>query len=131
MENQNNSERRNFTRIPFTSVITLYDAVNYWECEMVDISLKGVLLKMPEKWGGSIGKKYSLDLALRVSEQDDIENRIHMYVIELVHIKNDQAGFRWENIDIDSFIHLRRLLEYNREDPDGIDREIFQLANED
>ncbi|MCK5076031.1 MAG: PilZ domain-containing protein [Calditrichia bacterium] len=127
MKNKN-SERRLFTRIPFQSKATLYDAANYWECQLMDISLKGILLEAPEDWKADIGDKFSLDLVLRVSDQDDIENRIHMYIIKLAHLEGNHAGFRWENIDIDSFTHLRKLLELNAENPELLDKEIFNLS---
>ena len=123
-----NNERRRFTRIPFESNATLYNAENAWECQLKDISFKGILLEVPETWEGKIGDKFSLDLALIVSDQDEIQNRIHMYVITLAHLKGNQAGFRWENIDIDSFTHLRKLLELNTEDPELLDQEIFNLS---
>jgi len=124
----NKKERRLFTRIPFQKEVTLYNAVHYWKCQLVDISFKGVLLEVPDDWKAEIGDKFSLDLVLRVSDQDDAQNRIHMYVIVLAHIEGNNAGFRWENIDIDSFTHLRKLLELNADDADSLDKELFNLS---
>ena len=122
------NERRRFTRIPFESKVTLYNAVNAWECWLKDISFKGILLEVPETWDGKLGDRFSLDLALIVSDKDEIQNRIHMYIITLAHLEGNNAGFRWENIDIDSFTHLRKLLELNAEDPAMLDQEIFKLS---
>lgn len=130
MDDTNNKERRSFTRIPIESPVKLSDPYNQWVCEIIDISLKGILLKTPKTWEGKEGDSYSIELKLKVSDQDSEERFISMPVVILAHQEGQHAGFHWENIDVDSFIHLRRLIELNLGDQDLIDRELSALGNQ-
>ncbi len=123
-----NGEKRNFKRIPFACTATLYNATDRWECKVIDLSLKGILLEVPEGWQPLENANYSLDLVLKVSEEDEPVNRIHMFLIKQVHHEKNLVGFKWENIDIESFTHLRKLLEINLGDYEEINREIFSLG---
>lgn len=47
----------------------------------------------------------------------------------LVFHKDSHLGFRFFDIELESMVHLRRLIELNIGDPDKINDELFFLAN--
>ena len=50
-ENNSHEERRHFTRIPMDSKVTLACGAQQWKSQLIDISLKGALLTIPEDFG--------------------------------------------------------------------------------
>jgi len=47
---------------------------------------------------------------------------------KISHTENNHWGLEWMNIEVDSFTHLRKLLELNTQDPDKIYRELSELG---
>ena len=48
---------------------------------------------------------------------------------KIVHSEASHLGLQWIDIDIDSLATLRRLLEFNLNDPEEISRELAQLVS--
>jgi hypothetical protein len=115
-------ENRKFTRIPFEAKIHITSADGGWDCELIDISLKGVLVTKPDTWSGNIEDPSMVELDLSGSEAS-----IRMDVV-VAHLENDHIGFRCEHIDLDSITHLRRLVELNVGDTDILNRELNALG---
>ncbi|GAB6042722.1 PilZ domain-containing protein [Endothiovibrio diazotrophicus] len=113
-------ERRHFHRILFDAEATLGTPERRWTTRLIDISLKGVLLIEPEEFVMEGPLTLSLPLG------DDPEG-IHME-LEVAHRERGQIGATWKDIDVDSFSHLRRLIELNTGDPDLVDRELSELT---
>ena len=100
-------DSRRFTRIPFDSQVTVVNGEGKWSSQLLDISLKGILISKPDNWSGNINEHFLVELILNGS---DIQIRMEGSV---VHIEDDHIGFRCEHIDLDSITHLRRLVELN------------------
>ncbi len=114
-------ERRRFHRFDFEAEVRLYSGNRQWQTELIDISLKGVLLRRPADWEGSPGALFRVEIRLRGGVV------ISMSVIA-AHVTADRVGFHCERIDMDSFAHLKRLIELNLGDPSLLSRELSALG---
>ncbi len=118
---QQPDERRRFQRVEFACSVILSDDSAQWSCDLLDVSLKGALLSRKDELNASEGDRFALELKLR----DDTSI---MMDIVIVHMGQERIGCHWEVIDVDSFTHLKRLIEYNTGDPGLLEREIAALA---
>lgn len=118
-------EQRHFTRIPFNAAAILVDSHSGHKetAEVLDISLKGVLIKRPHNWQGHTGGHFTVHIKL---EGSDIE--ISLAIIA-VHCEDEHIGFRIEHMDIDTATHLHRLVELNLGDEKLLERELSELIN--
>ncbi len=117
----NMTERRSFHRIAFDAATELSRGDNTWQVELLDISLKGLLVRTPANWSGVAEQAFQACLTLSTDVQ------IHMDV-KLVHSHNQQLGFSCLNIDVESISHLRRLVEFNLGDERLLQREMAALS---
>ncbi|HED13947.1 MAG TPA: PilZ domain-containing protein [Gammaproteobacteria bacterium] len=113
-------DRRRFKRIQFDCTADLQNASGRYRCALIDISLKGVLLGRPSDSKFQEGSR--LHLYLHLEKDVDIEMQVHVVFMGESHI-----GCCWEHIDIDSFSHLKRLMELNIGDSDLVLRELGEL----
>jgi hypothetical protein len=115
-----NHERRQFQRISFDAPVAISQGNLHATSEVIDISLKGILIK-----DDNIEFDPRLPLYIRISlgENDHIDMKAEWTSRQ----KNAQA-FRWTQVDIDSMVHLRRLLELNTGDEALIERELAKLS---
>ncbi len=125
MSNTYSTERRKFSRIPFpaTAHLKAYKGELHLNCDVIDISLKGILISMPVGWIGEMQDKYKIDLLL-----ENAEIVINMYA-RVAHLDNESVGFLCEHIDLDSISHLKRLVELNLGDETLLHRELSALIN--
>jgi len=114
------NERRQFERLAFESKMQLFSGTTAWTCEIIDISLKGVLFSKPQDWPGHIKDIYRLSISLASSPSISMS-------IEIAHIDKDTIGAKWNKIDVGSFSRLKRLLELNTIDRNRILKEISFL----
>ncbi len=123
MSNSQFDDRRKFSRIPFSATAHLkaYSGDLHLNCDVIDISLKGILIKMPQQWKGELHEKYKVDLLL-----ENAELVINMYAT-VAHIDENSIGFLCEHIDLDSISHLKRLVELNLGDEAVLHRELSAL----
>ena len=115
-----NEEKRQFHRIHFNTKATIELAGQTLQADLIDISLKGVLISLPPGWTPTTGEVLTLNIPLSDSAQ------IHMTVIT-AHHKNNQVGFTCQNIDLDSITHIRRLVALNSGDEEMLERELQAL----
>ena len=115
-------ERRRFTRINFNTEVTISTTAGKWQGQLVDISLHGALVELPDDWSGKQGDHAMLDVLLGNGE---IDIRMETTV---AHVHDHQIGLQTMNMDLDSITHLRRLMEINSGDPDLINRELDELG---
>ena len=115
------SERRLFTRFDFQANVFLYSGSQAWESELIDISLKGALLRRPTDWDGKSGESYRIEIRLEGGVVISMS-------VSVAHIAIDRIGFICERIDMDSFMHLKRLVELNLGDPTLLSRELSGLG---
>jgi PilZ domain-containing protein len=115
------SEHRLFHRIKF--VVKTDVEINGTSCEavLVDISLKGALVAFPQEIHPEMGLPCQLTIHLNNS---DIKLP---FAGEVIHTHENLTGIKFTRVDIDSMIHLRRLLELNTADPDQVRSELFSL----
>jgi hypothetical protein len=115
-------ERRNHQRIPFQAEIIMQCGNEEWSCNLLDISLKGMLVEPPENL--DIDTARPCAIALFLGEEAAIHARVKIARI----MDNGNWGLQWLHIDVDSLKHLRRLLELNLNDPGLLDRELADLG---
>jgi len=116
-------DKRKFSRIPFDTTVHLVSAEGSWNCQLLDISLKGLLATMPADWQAKTGDLYLVEM---LTENEEATIRME---VSVMHTEDNHAGFRCEHIDLDSISHLRRLMELNLGDSDILDRELSELSH--
>lgn len=116
-------EHRQFHRVPFQAPAVLTSDCQKWRTEIIDLSLKGVLLNVPQSWNGDIGDIFQLEMNL----SDEVG--VHME-IKLVHKQQQTIGFHCEHIDLESMTILRRIIELNLGDTSLLDRDIAALGHD-
>jgi len=116
-----NNDNRHFHRILFTAEAILSCEEKTWDCEIIDLSLKGCLLRFMIPWEENLEKLYTLTLQL--SEQIQIK-----MVLTAMHIIGNKVGFKCEHIDIDSISELRRLVELNLGNSALLERDLLALS---
>lgn len=89
---------------------------------MLDLSLKGALVELPEHFAAALAQEF--DLFLGLSDDDSI-----VMHVEIAYRADRRAGLRCTRIDLDSITHLRRLVELNSGDPGALERELAELLH--
>jgi hypothetical protein len=120
-QTQPNGERRNYSRVPFQAEILMQSGDEEWSCNLLDISLKGMLVEPPENL--DVDTSNPCAVALFLGEDASIHARV-----KITHIVDGHWGLQWKHIDINSLKHLRRLLELNLNDPSLLGRELSELG---
>lgn len=115
-------ERRRFIRIPFDAHTLITQADATWEVQLLDISLKGLLIERPDGWAGQPAQPFEARVSL--SNQTTVN-----MTVKLMHEEASRLGFLCEHIDLDSASHLRRLVELNLGDPKELERELGALLS--
>ncbi len=113
-------DKRRFTRVPFDADVVLHHDGKAWPTDLIDISLKGLLVNIPGEFALAAGDNCLADIIL--NEEVSIE-----MACVLAHRTGNRCGLRIERIDMESLSHLRRLLELTLGDPDLLDRELSGL----
>ncbi|MHC8405723.1 PilZ domain-containing protein [Pseudomonas sp. TMB3-21] len=114
------ADRRRFKRIAFDARTELIQGEQTWPVRLIDLSLKGLLIKKPEPWEGDPENDFFVDIHL--SKDVDIKMEVH-----LTHDDNGQLGFVCRHISLESIELLRRLIEFNLGDPEELERELGAL----
>ncbi|MDH5611437.1 MAG: PilZ domain-containing protein [Gammaproteobacteria bacterium] len=114
-------ERRLNIRAPFNAEVLMQSGDEEWTCNLLDISLKGMLVEPPSNI--NINPNNPCALALFLADDIIINARVR-----IKRTDDDRWGLQYINIDIESLQHLRRLLELNLKDADLINRELSQLG---
>lgn len=114
-------ERRQYTRIPFNAEILMQSGNEEWTCNLLDISLNGMLVEPPHDM--NINPNNPCAVALFLSDDVIINIRVRIR-----HTAADRWGLEFINIDVESLQHLRHLLESHLQDNDLINRELAQLG---
>ncbi len=114
-------ERRRFTRIPFSTRVIFSNGSGIWHGELLDISLHGLLMSRPDNWDEGAGGACRITVALeRGGPEINVEGR-------LVHAGERFFGLRFEQMDLPSATHLRRLIALNLGDEQLLERELAEL----
>ena len=118
----NHDERRQFSRILFNAECTLHQNDLEWTTEVLDISMRGILLHKPDHFCFDKNDPYEATINLSGSDSHIIMS------LNLSHEDADTLGFRCKYIDIDSMTHLRRLVELNLGSEEMLKRELDALT---
>lgn len=116
------TNRRQFSRIHFSAEGRLFFPGGEAPVEVVDLSLKGALLRLPRPVALQPGQRATLRVALAASGEG-----IRMETT-VAHSEGQNVGLRCIEIDLDSITHLRRLVELNLGDAALLHRELESLV---
>lgn len=122
MDSNYRPERRQFSRVKFEAEAIIKQQGNEFSVELIDISLNGVLTAIPSDYQ----IRTDMPCVIQISLGDDPDSRILMQVT-LVHMSSSFLGFQCTNIDMDSIIHLRRLIEMNLQEAGASERVLSEL----
>lgn len=115
-------ERRRFSRIDFDARVEIAQGSKNWQAQLLDISLKGVLLaKM-----GSYQPQAKIPVLVKIILSDLTTIAMTTRVIQDTP---EQMRLSCDSIDIDSISHLRRLIELNLGYDKAIERELSELMS--
>lgn len=118
-------EQRHFRRVRFFSQAQLVADGKIYLTELLDLSLKGALVKKPTE---ALPTEIT-SLLLQLPFSDSSEQLVMQ--VSIAHHHADYLGLHCEKIDIDSISHLRRLLELNLGDSELLSRELAELTSTD
>lgn len=117
-------ERRNFQRVAFETTAKLTKDDQSFNCQVIDLSMHGVLIRPHGVLRSKVGSLYNLEIPL-----SDEETFIKMS-LKMAHQHPENLGFVCENIDLDSMTHLRKIVELNSGDPEMLERDLAMLCSE-
>ena len=117
-------DRRQYTRIAFHAPAQLVLSGGAIDVVVLDLSLKGALIRLPAATVLPEGTNGQLQIKL-----DAVDGQISMDT-RVTHVGGGNAGLLCQVIDIDSVTHLRRLVELNLGDPLLLERELSALIAE-
>lgn len=123
MSEEQQQERRQFSRILFNAECTLSQEGIEWSTGVQDISLKGVLIRKPE--GFSMGENKEFDAHIKLAGD---EQSINM-TLHFTNEHDNAIGFACTHIDLESMTHLKRLVELNLADEALLHRELSALSH--
>jgi len=116
--------RRQFSRIHFQTDARLFMPSGEFAVELVDLSLKGALIRPKGEFFAMVGSYCTLKVPL-----DGGLASIRMEST-LVHHQGDYYGLSCREIDLDSVTHLRRLVSLNLGDESSLERELAHLVKD-
>lgn len=124
--NTQTSERRLFARIHFNVTGYLSFLDREYAVDVLDLSLKGALVRLHEHEPLDLGQDCQLEVKL------EEENLIYMNarVARVDGEATRQVGLTCVDIDLDSITHLRRLVELNLGDTGLLHRDLEHLVGE-
>lgn len=114
-------DKRHFHRIIYNAEATLNQDQATYSCNIIDLSLKGCLLRFEQAWSEPFEELYTLTLKLSDSVVIKME-------VSVSHVIGNEVGFKCEHIDIDSISQLRRLVELNLGDSALLERDLLALS---
>ena len=106
--------RRQFSRILFSTAAQLEFAGESYPCKLLDVSLHGALITKCAAFSGTKNSEATLRFTL---PQSDIEIKMEVFIC---HIEG-------HHIDINSITYLKRLVELNLADEQLLHRELASL----
>ncbi len=123
MNNLRSSERRKFSRVLFDAHVELAQGDQHWRANLLDISLKGLLLQHSHR--DQLDPNQVILAKVILSD-----NTCIAMSVSVAHEHGQQLGLACQAIDIDSISHLRRLIEFNLGDAQAAERELTELISD-
>ncbi len=117
------NDRRRFTRVFFESYARISSDSDIWSTQVIDLSLKGALVKRPSEYKPVKDDSLLLEIVL-VPETSILMD------CRLVYATDETMGLECKQIDLESMVHLKRLIELNSEDSDFLlSRDLNNLTD--
>ncbi|BEH10820.1 MULTISPECIES: PilZ domain-containing protein [Geobacter] len=105
-------DKRRFTRVPFAVSATVSHGESSFSGEVADLSLNGMFVKTDGD-KPAIGEEVEVVISLAEGEPSlNVE-----LAGEVVRADANGVALRFSRIEVDSFIHLRNIVEYNTQEP--------------
>ncbi len=120
------TERRHFSRVAFEAAAELVTTENNLRVQVLDLSLKGALLRLP---GDGLDSKLPAGSPCLLKIQLSALDTTIAMAGEVAHLQDGLAGVICRSIDLESITHLRRLIEMNLGDAALLDRELKSLIS--
>ncbi len=111
-------EKRYFSRIKFKAHSQIEFNDKNYEAELLDLSLRGALLNFKEQIPIKMNDSCTLIIHLHSTDIKLI------FDAELVHIHENNLGFKFISEDVGTMTHLRNLVSLNVGDYDKITDEL-------
>jgi hypothetical protein len=117
-------DHRRRTRVPARKQTTLTWSSGECSAELVNLSLKGCLLGRPSGLPPEAGQEVAVRIHLDV-DSPDLDVQVHARVV-----RQDRGGIAvdFTEVELESFRHLFRLVQYNAPDPEFIEEELSTSA---
>lgn len=115
------NDKRRFTRVAFDTEVIVHHGGRAWPSDLIDLSLRGLLVVRPDGFEIGVGSELDVDIVLNEEVSIDVHGT-------LMHRTGDRLGLRIDRIGMESLMHLRRLLELNLGDPELFERELSGLS---
>jgi len=112
------NDHRLFQRIKFITTTDVEMNGTLYNSDLVDVSLRGALVAFADNLSPGQGIPCTLTIYL-----DHSHIRLPFRGVT-VHSRGNLTGIKFKHIDIESMIHLRRLLELNRANADRVRSEL-------
>jgi hypothetical protein len=116
-------EKRRFSRIKVSEKSIITRNNQSVEADLLDISLKGAMIRTEKPLDCGQGNRWSL--IHRLSGSDIVMQ----FTAEVVHVRGDVVGVKFVETDLDTMIHLRNLLEARTMDPEQVRNELDFLID--
>ena len=112
------NKRRNFQRAPFAAKTEIDCAGQKYHCELTNISLRGALVLADRTLPLEEGSRCKLAIHLLDSEI------ILRFETDIIHRRDNRCGFKFISEDLETAIHLKRLLELNIGSSTAMEKEV-------
>ncbi|MGA1599138.1 MAG: PilZ domain-containing protein [bacterium] len=114
------AEHRRFVRIRFAQTMLIHAPGECYKAEIADLSLGGASLLPEVPLTLEQGSEVMLELKLNRELTLQTEAK-------LVHQEEHLLGFQFTTMELETFTHLRSLIEANLEDDTEVERELHFL----
>lgn len=114
-------EQRQAKRVHLFQRVQVNDGTQTLETFCLDISMRGILLVLPENVSWRLEQILKITLSLADGGTIEME-------CSLVHIDDDVVGCASDSLDLESQAVLRNVLEMNLEVPSQVNRELSELS---
>lgn len=117
------TENRITHRVPFDCFVIFKSADIQHVCELVDISISGALIAACTGATPEAGTPCQLIISLDESNESQI-----IMDGTIAHKIENRVGIHCESIDVDSMVHLRKLIAYNLGNVELVNRDFDALV---
>ena len=118
-------EKRKFSRVPFHIEAEINVNGSNFKGEVENLSLKGMLVHIDDHLL-ELGTPLTMIINLTGVNSNlsiNLKGRV-------VRVNQEGIGIFFEEIDLDSFIHLKNIIDYNVADPEKVKEEFFEYIRE-